>query len=73
MSPRRKGLAVAALLTVLPLAAACSDGTFPAESVDIGCPSAAGGPVTLAVGARANSPTPVLPPAVVGLMREAAK
>jgi outer membrane protein OmpA-like peptidoglycan-associated protein len=73
MSPRRKGLAVAALLAVLPLAAACSDGTFPAESVDIGCPSAAGGPVTLAVGARANSPTPVLPPAVVGLMREAAK
>jgi outer membrane protein OmpA-like peptidoglycan-associated protein len=29
--------------------------------------------VTLAVGARANSPAPVLPPAIVDLMREAAK
>ena len=73
MTLRRTGLVVAALLSVLPLAAACSDGTFPAESVDIGCPTAAGGPVTIAVGARANSPTPVLPPAVVALMREAAK
>jgi OOP family OmpA-OmpF porin len=70
---RRLTLGILAGLAVLPFLTACSDGTFPAEAVDLGCPTTAGGPVTLAIGARANSPTPVLPPAVVGLMREAAK
>jgi OmpA-OmpF porin, OOP family len=70
---RRLGLAVASLVVLAPLLGACGDATFPAEAVDLGCPSQPGGPVTLAVGARANSPTPVLPPAVVGLLREAAK
>src|SRR5512138_1898418 len=72
--PMGRGLALLAVVgAALPLLAACSDGSFPAEAVDLGCPTQAGGPVTLAIGARANSPTPVLPPAVVGLMREAAK
>ena len=70
---RRVGLAIAAMLTALPLLAACSDNTFSTGSVDLACPSQPGGPVTLAVGARANSPAPVLPPAIVDLMREAAK
>jgi OmpA-OmpF porin, OOP family len=70
---RRVGLAVAAMVAVLPFLAACSDNIFPAGSVDLACPTQPGGPVTIAVGARANSPTPVLPPAIVDLMREAAK
>jgi hypothetical protein len=69
----RLGLAVVAALAVMPLLSACSDNTFPASAVDLACPSQPGGPVTLAVGARANSPAPVLPPAIVDLMREAAK
>jgi len=70
---RRLGLAAAAVLAVIPLLAACSDGEFTPSPVDLVCPLQPGGPVTLAVGARANSPLPVLPPAVVDLMREAAK
>ena len=70
---RRVGLAMAAAAVVLPLVTACSDHTFPAAAVDLACPSQPGGPVTLAVGARANSPVPVLPPAIVDLMKEAAK
>jgi OOP family OmpA-OmpF porin len=69
----RLGLALTAMLAVLPLTAACSDGTFAPGQVDLACPTQAGGPVTLAVGARANSAAPVLPPAIVDLMREAAK
>ena len=73
-SPRRRlGLAVAAVLALLPLAAACQDAAFTAEPVDLACPSQPGGPVTLAVGARANSAAPVLPPPIVDLVREAAK
>jgi OmpA-OmpF porin, OOP family len=70
---RRLGFAVAAAVVVLPLLTACSDHTFPTSAVDLACPSQPGGPVTLAVGARANSPSPVLPPAIVDLMKEAAK
>ena len=72
--PRRRRLAALLIssLAALPLTA-CSDASFEPEAVDLGCPTQAGGPVTLAVGARANSPAPVLPAAVVGLMREAAK
>ncbi len=70
---RRVGLAVAAMVAVLPLLAACSDNTFAAGSVDLACPTQPGGPVTIAVGARSNSPAPVLPPAIVDLMGEAAK
>jgi outer membrane protein OmpA-like peptidoglycan-associated protein len=40
---------------------------------DLSCPVQAGGPVTVAVGARANSPVPALPTAIVGLVREAAE
>jgi outer membrane protein OmpA-like peptidoglycan-associated protein len=69
----RLGLALGAVLAVLPLAAACSNGTFAPEDVDLACPTQPGGPVTLAVGARANSAAPVLPPAIGDLMREAAK
>ena len=62
-----------AVLLAVPLLTACSEGSLPAEAVDLACPIQPGGPVTLAIGARANSPTPVLPPAIVDLMREAAK
>jgi outer membrane protein OmpA-like peptidoglycan-associated protein len=71
---RRLGIAAAGVaLAALPLLAACSDGGFAPGTVDLVCPPQPGGPVTLAVGARANSSTPVLPPAIVDLMREAAK
>jgi outer membrane protein OmpA-like peptidoglycan-associated protein len=70
---RRVGLAAIAVLTVLPLLSACSENQFSPGSVDLACPSQPGGPVTIAVGARANSPAPMLPPPIVGLMREAAK
>lgn len=70
---QRLGLALTAMLAVLPMAAACSDGAFTPEQVDLTCPAQPGGPVTLAVGARANSAAPVLPPAIVDLTREAAK
>src|SRR5690242_8728528 len=70
---RRIGVIVAAALAALPMLAACSNGAFTPQAVDLTCPAQAGGPVTLAVGARANSPAPVVPPAVVDLMREAAK
>ncbi len=74
MSRRRAGLVAGmTLLPLVSLLAACGTGSFSPEAVDLACPTQAGGPVTLAVGARANSPTPVLPPPVVGLMREAAK
>lgn len=70
---RRKLIpAITVVLAGLGLAA-CGHGSFPAEPVDLGCPTQAGGPVTIALGARANSPAPVLPPTIVGLMREAAK
>ena len=70
---RRSGIALGLMLAVLPLAAACSDGAFAPGEVDLACPTTPGGPVTLAVGARANSAAPVLPPPIVDLMREAAK
>jgi len=70
---RRVGFVLGVALAVLPFAAACSDGTFAPGSVDLACPSQPGGSVTLAVGARANSAAPVLPPAIVDLIREAAK
>jgi outer membrane protein OmpA-like peptidoglycan-associated protein len=60
-------------LAVLPMLAACSEGAFSPGEVDLTCPTQPGGPVTLAVGARANSPAPVVPPAIADLMREAAK
>ena len=44
-----------------------------AEAVALSCPAQAGGPVTLVVGARANSPRPALPAEIQGLVREAAK
>lgn len=43
------------------------------EAVGLNCPAQAGGPLTLVVGARANSPRPALPPKIQGLVREAAK
>jgi outer membrane protein OmpA-like peptidoglycan-associated protein len=69
---RRVGVIVATALAVVPMLAACTNGLSP-KPVDLTCPAQAGGPVTLAVGARANSPAPVLPPPIVDLMREAAK
>src|SRR5262245_16394224 len=69
---RRIAAIVATAVVALPMLASCSNGFTP-ESVDLVCPAQPGGEVTLAVGARANSPAPVLPPAVVDLMREAAK
>jgi outer membrane protein OmpA-like peptidoglycan-associated protein len=70
---RRIGVMVAAALALLPALAACSEGGFAPGAVDLTCPTQPGGQVTLAIGARANSPAPVVPPAVVDLMREAAK
>ncbi len=69
---RRWGVALGAALAMLPVLTACTDDgeTTP---IALSCPAQAGGPVTLAVGARANSPAPVLEPAIVELMREAAK
>jgi outer membrane protein OmpA-like peptidoglycan-associated protein len=69
----RLGIALGAMLAVLPLTTACSDGAFAPGTVDLACPAQPGGPVTLAIGARANSAAPVVPPAVVDLVREAAK
>ena len=69
---RRLGVALGIAVTLVPLLAACSKGLTP-SAVDLTCPSHAGGPVTLAVGARANSPAPVLPPVIVDLIREAAE
>jgi outer membrane protein OmpA-like peptidoglycan-associated protein len=71
-SHRRLGLALGAVLALLPLTG-CQDAGFSVEPVDLACPSQPGGPVTLAVGARANSAAPVLPPPIVDLVREAAK
>jgi OmpA-OmpF porin, OOP family len=70
---RRRLTLAAAVLAVLPLAAACSQGGFAPGDVDLACPGQPGEAVTLAVGARANSAAPVLPPAIVDLVREAAK
>ncbi len=70
---RRVGVLITAALAMAPMLVACSEGGFSPEAVDLTCPTQAGGPVTLAVGARANSPAPVVPPAVADLMREAAK
>ena len=67
---RRYGIAAGVALAVLPLLAACGDGGFTPGQVSLSCPTSPGGPVTLAVGARANSPAPILPPAIVDLMRE---
>jgi outer membrane protein OmpA-like peptidoglycan-associated protein len=69
---RRLGVALGVAATLLPLLAACSKGFTP-SAVDLQCPTQAGGPVTLAIGARANSPAPLLPSVIVDLMREAAK
>jgi outer membrane protein OmpA-like peptidoglycan-associated protein len=69
---RRLGVALGIVVSLVPLLAACSNGFTP-SAVDLTCPTAAGGPVTLAVGARANNPAPALPPVIVDLMREAAK
>jgi OOP family OmpA-OmpF porin len=65
------GLLTAAV--ALPLLVGCSSDSLAPGTVDLACPTVPGGPVTLAVGARANSPAPLLPPAIVDLMREAAK
>lgn len=69
---RRRWVGAVAALVMVPALVACSDGFRPG-AVDLACPAQPGGPVTLAVGARANSPAPVLQPAIVDLMREAAK
>ena len=56
---RRWGMTAVAALALLPALVACSDGGFAPGTVDLTCPAQPGGPVTLAVGARANSPAPV--------------
>jgi len=74
-------LGALAATCVLALTAACSQvadwftppGPPAAEPVALTCPTQAGGPVTLVVGARANSPRPDLPIEIQGLVREAAK
>ncbi|MGX4652622.1 OmpA family protein [Micromonospora sp. SCSIO 07396] len=66
----------AALLAVLLLAAAvltgCDDGPQHEEPVEAGCLSS-GVAMSLAIGARANSPTPALPALVEDLARSAAR
>ena len=78
--PRRAAAAlavVASLLTATGCAQVESLFSPPAppaaEQVPLSCPAQAGGPVTLVVGARANSPRPDLPSEIQGLVREAAK
>jgi outer membrane protein OmpA-like peptidoglycan-associated protein len=78
--PRRAAAtlaAVACLLTATGCAQVQSLFSPPAppaaEQVPLSCPGQAGGPVTLVVGARANSPRPDLPSEIQGLIREAAK
>lgn len=52
----------------------CDSGPkFRSDPVALSCPVQAGGPVTLVVGARANTQRPQLPNEVQGLVREAAK
>ena len=69
----RRGAAIAACM-LLATVAACDDSEgFDAGTVALSCPVTAGGPVTLVVGARANSPDPDLPTEIQGLVREAAK
>ncbi|HYS40534.1 MAG TPA: OmpA family protein [Pseudonocardiaceae bacterium] len=63
-------LVVAALLTS---AYSCNPTTVdPAPLASLSCQGQAGKPLTLVVGARANSPRPDMPPAVVALIQEAA-
>ena len=67
----RHGIVVAAC--VLWTATGCGTDPFIPEQVSLPCPANSGGPLTLVVGARANSPEPTLPPEIQGLVREAAK
>src|SRR5262245_28537622 len=67
---------VALALLGLTTMSACEDSSAfqPAPVPGLTCPPKPGaGPVTLVVGARANSPIPVLPQQIIGLLREAAK
>ncbi|GAA0555408.1 hypothetical protein GCM10010172_42670 [Paractinoplanes ferrugineus] len=74
MSDRIVRRLVAGLVVVpLLLLAGCTTDSFAPQAVDLSCQGTAGGPVTLVVGARANSPRPVIPEPVAGLIREAAK
>jgi OmpA-OmpF porin, OOP family len=68
----RPALFAAGVLVAVALTG-CAAARSGAEDTGLSCPARAGGPVTVAVGARANSPAPVLPAPVVALMREAAK
>jgi OOP family OmpA-OmpF porin len=69
----RRGAVVAALLAVTALAGCGDDEAFTPEQSMLPCPTDAAKPLTLVVGARANSPRPSLPEEIKTLVRGAAK
>lgn len=73
MSGRRLRRGVAAAACALLTAAGCGTHPFTSAPLNLPCPASGGGPLTLVVGARANTPKPVLPTEIQGLVTEAAK
>jgi OOP family OmpA-OmpF porin len=70
---RRTALITGLVVTAAMLVGGCSGDPFAPEQTGLVCPAVAGGPVTLVLGARANSSPPALPAEIVALVREASK